>query len=111
MLVVDCDGIEVALVPWPDEDSVRDDLALAGRPRVLVVAPSVVPPDVHDPLEARMLEVLLARCGSVVSRRELGSAAGPTACPAPGRSTPDCAVCATVSHRSGCESTTCVVAG
>ncbi len=51
MLVVDCDGIEVALVPWPDDDSVRDDLALAGRPRVLLVAPSVLPPDVHDPLE------------------------------------------------------------
>ena len=39
-----------------------------------------------------MLEVLLARCGSVVSRRELGSAAWPDGCPAPGRSTPGCAV-------------------
>ena len=51
MLVVDCDGIDVALVPWPDDDSVLDDLALAGRPRVLLVAASVVPPDVRDPLE------------------------------------------------------------
>ena len=51
MLVVDCDGIEVALVPWPEERSSLDDLALAGRPRVLVVAASVAPPDVRDPLE------------------------------------------------------------
>jgi hypothetical protein len=51
MLVVDCDGIEVALVPWPDEESALDDLARAGRPRVLLVAPSVAPPDVRDPLE------------------------------------------------------------
>jgi hypothetical protein len=33
------------------------------------------------PIEARMLEVLLARCGSVVSRRELGSAAWPDGVP------------------------------
>ena len=33
------------------------------------------------PIEARMLEVLLARCGSVVSRRELGSAAWPDGMP------------------------------
>ena len=51
MLVVDCDGIEVALVPWPEEQSALDDLALAGRPRVLLVAASVPPPDVRDPLE------------------------------------------------------------
>jgi hypothetical protein len=51
MLMVDCDGIEVALVPWPDEESVLDELAVAGRPRVLMVAVSVPPPDVRDPLE------------------------------------------------------------
>jgi len=33
------------------------------------------------PIEARMLEVLLARCGTVVSRRELGSAAWPDGVP------------------------------
>ena len=41
MLVVDCDGIDVALVPWPDEESVAEDLAQAGRPRVLLVAADV----------------------------------------------------------------------
>ena len=51
MLVIDCDGIDVALVPWPEEQSALDDLALAGDPRVLVVAASVAPPDVRDPLE------------------------------------------------------------
>ncbi len=33
------------------------------------------------PIEARMIEVLLARCGSVVSRRELGAAAWPDGMP------------------------------
>ncbi len=51
MLVVDCDGIEVALVPWPDEESVLDDLARAHRPRILMVASTAPPPDVRDPLE------------------------------------------------------------
>ncbi len=51
MLVVDCDGIEVALVPWPDEESVLDDLVRAGRPRILMVATTALPPDVRDPLE------------------------------------------------------------
>ena len=51
MLVVDCDGIEVALVPWPDDD-VGARRPGARRPsRILMVAPSVVPPDVRDPLE------------------------------------------------------------
>jgi DNA-binding response OmpR family regulator len=33
------------------------------------------------PIEARLVEVLLARCGSVVSRRELGAAAWPAGVP------------------------------
>ena len=51
MLVVDCDGIEVALVPWPDEEPVLDDLVRADRPRILMVATTAPPPDVRDPLE------------------------------------------------------------
>jgi hypothetical protein len=51
MLMVDCDGIEVALVAWPDDESVLAELARAGRPRVLMVAESVPPPDGLDPLE------------------------------------------------------------
>ena len=51
MLVVDCDGIDVALVPWPEEESARGDLARAGRPRILLIAARVPPPDVRDPLE------------------------------------------------------------
>ncbi len=33
------------------------------------------------PIEARLVEVLLARCGSVVSRRDLGAAAWPGGAP------------------------------
>jgi hypothetical protein len=51
MLVVDCDGIDVALVPWPDEESALDDLVRADRPRILMVARTAQPPDVRDPLE------------------------------------------------------------
>ena len=51
MLMVDCDGIDVALVPWPDGTSVLDDLARSGRPRILMVAATARPPDVRDPLE------------------------------------------------------------
>ena len=43
--------VEVALVPWPDEESVLDDLARADRPRILMVASTAPPPDVRDPLE------------------------------------------------------------
>lgn len=51
MLMVDCDGIDVALVPWPADTSVIDDLARSSRPRILMVATTVRPPDVRDPLE------------------------------------------------------------
>ncbi len=89
MLVVDCDGIEVALVPWPDDESVLDDLALAGRPRVLLVARSVVPPDVHDPLEDWVrvpvdhgdVEVRARRLARIaVARRSPANGVGRTAC-------------------------------
>ena len=33
MLVIDCDGIDVALVPWPEEQSALDDLARRRSPR------------------------------------------------------------------------------
>ena len=49
--MVDCDGIDVALVPWPEEDSRLDELVRAGRPRVLLVAPTAPPPDVREPIE------------------------------------------------------------
>ena len=64
------------------------------------------------PIEARIVEVLLAWCGSVVSRREprVGGVAR-RACPALGRSTPDCAACATASNRLGSRSTTCAAGG
>jgi hypothetical protein len=51
MLVLDCDGIDVALVPWPDEDEVRAALIRAGCPRLLLIAPAVPVPVVHDALE------------------------------------------------------------
>src|SRR5438128_218716 len=51
MLVVDCDGIDVALVPWPDERSLAEGLARDARPRVLLVEATADAPDVRDPLE------------------------------------------------------------
>ena len=77
MLVVDCDGIDVVLVPWPDEESALDDLARAMRPRILMVARSVAPPDVRDPLEDwvrvpvdhRDVEVRARRLARIVSAR------------------------------------------
>jgi hypothetical protein len=90
MLVVDCDGIEVALVPWPDDDSVRDDPALVGRPRVLLIASSVSPPDVRDPLEDWVrvpvdhgdVEVRARRLARIaVARRSPANGVGRTARP------------------------------
>jgi hypothetical protein len=51
MLMVDCDGVAVALVPWPDEEVALDALVRTGHPRVLLVAASAAPPDVRDVLE------------------------------------------------------------
>jgi hypothetical protein len=51
MVVVDCDGTDVALVPWPAEASAVAELARGRRPRVLLVAAASEPPDVRDPLE------------------------------------------------------------
>lgn len=91
MLTVDCDGIEVALVPWPDDGSVRDDLALAGRPRVLLVAATVPPPDVRDPLEDWVrvpvehgdVEVRARRLARIeLARRSPANGVGRTARPA-----------------------------
>jgi hypothetical protein len=91
MLVIDCDGIDVALVPWPEEQSALDDLALAGEPRVLVVAASVAPPDVRDPLEDWVrvpvdhgdVEVRARRLARIaLARRSPANGVGRTARPA-----------------------------
>jgi len=91
MLTVDCDGIEVALLPWPDSGTTREDLALAGRPRVLLVAATVPPPDVHDPLEDWVrvpvdhgdVEVRARRLARItIARRSPANGAGRTARPA-----------------------------
>ena len=59
-----------------------------------------------------MIEVLLARCGSVVSRRELGAAAWPDGMPGHARGRlRGCDACATGWSRSVCRSTTSAVAG
>jgi hypothetical protein len=104
MLVVDCDGIDVALVPWPAEESALDDLALAGRPRILLVAATVPPPDVHDPLEDWVrvpvdhgdVEVRARRLARItLARRSPANGVGRTARPP---------------TASGIQSTTCGVA-
>lgn len=90
MLVVDCGGMDVALVPWPDEESVLGELARAGRPRVLMVAASVTPPDVRDPLEDWVrvpvdhgdVEVRARRVARIaLARRSPANGAGRTARP------------------------------
>lgn len=42
---------DVVTVRWPDEASVRDELAAAGRPRLLLVGTEAAPPVATDPLE------------------------------------------------------------
>ena len=88
MLMVDCDGIDVALVPWPDEESALEELARAGRPRILMVAAAVPPPDVRDPLEDWVrvpvdhgdVEVRARRLARIaVARRSPANGAGRTA--------------------------------
>lgn len=90
MLLVDCDGIDVALVPWPDEAAVLPCLALGDRPRVLLVAAGAPAPDVHDPLEdwARVpvehgdVEARARRLARIVlARRSPANGAGRTARP------------------------------
>jgi hypothetical protein len=91
MLVVDCGGIDVALVPWPDDDAALDDLALVGRPRILLVAPTAPPPDVRDPLEDWVrvpvdhgdVEVRARRLARIaLARRSPANGVGRTARPA-----------------------------
>jgi hypothetical protein len=65
MLVVDCDGIAVALVPWPDEEAALDALLRAGRPRVLLVKASAPPPDVRDVLEDEPELSLVCACATI----------------------------------------------
>jgi hypothetical protein len=91
MLMVECDGVEVALLPWPACESERRDLAGAGCPRVLLVAVAVPPPAVRDPLEdwARVpvdhgdVEVRARRLAKItLARRSPANGAGRTARPA-----------------------------
>jgi hypothetical protein len=42
---------QVELVAWPAGHERRIELAAAGRPRLLVVAPGVPPPDVWESIE------------------------------------------------------------
>jgi hypothetical protein len=41
----------VRLLPWPDEDHARDELAAAGVPRILLLAADAAPPENWDELE------------------------------------------------------------
>ena len=59
---------EVSLVRWPDEAALRDELAIAGRPRLLLVADGVVPPLGFDALEDWIR--LPARPEDLAARRE-----------------------------------------
>jgi predicted kinase len=51
MVIVDCDGIDVALLAWPEERALAEELARERRPRVLLVGPAAPPPVVDDRLE------------------------------------------------------------
>jgi hypothetical protein len=41
----------VRLLPWPDEDHARDELAASGVPRILLLAADAAPPENWDELE------------------------------------------------------------
>jgi hypothetical protein len=41
----------VRLLPWPDEDHAREELAAAGVPRILLLAADAAPPENWDELE------------------------------------------------------------
>ena len=43
--------MDVALIQWPSDESLRQELAEAGHPRLLLVEPDAPPPDCPDPLE------------------------------------------------------------
>lgn len=45
------DHLSVAVLAWPADVAVRDQLAAAGRPRLLVVEPTAAPPTSADLLE------------------------------------------------------------
>jgi hypothetical protein len=92
MLMVDCEGITVALVPWPDEESALGALVRTGHPRVLLVAASAPPPDVRDVLEDWVrvpadhgdVEVRARRLARIaLARRSPADGAGRTARRAP----------------------------
>lgn len=45
---IELGDVEVALVRWPEEASLRDALAALGRPRLLLVDPGAAPPTTFD---------------------------------------------------------------
>ncbi len=50
-MTFDVDDVTIAIVSWPREVSRATALALAARPRVLLVAPDAAPPEPADELE------------------------------------------------------------
>ena len=90
MLLVDFDGVAVALVPWPAEATALDALVTAASPRLLLVDADAEPPVVHDELEDwvrvpaddRDVEVRARRLARIVSaRRSPDNGVGRTARP------------------------------
>ncbi len=43
--------MDVALIQWPSDEELRQELAEQGHPRLLLVAPDSEPPECTDPLE------------------------------------------------------------
>lgn len=43
--------MDVALIQWPSDETLRSELAARGHPRLLLVEPDAEPPICHDPLE------------------------------------------------------------
>lgn len=69
----------IALVPWPDQEDRRVALAVAGRPRVLLVDADAAPPRVTDPNEDWIRspydpQDLDARVMALVRRMDCGTA-------------------------------------
>jgi hypothetical protein len=87
-MLLEFDGEAVALVPWPAEATRAETLALAARPRLLLVAADAAPPDVRDvledwvrvPADERDVEVRARRLARIaIARRSPGNGAGRTA--------------------------------
>ena len=90
MLLVDFDGVAIALVPWPEEAATLDALASAASPRLLLVAAGSEPPVVDDhledwvrlPADDHEVEIRARRLARIVStRRSPDNGVGRTARP------------------------------